>query len=72
MMPTFSSLVAPQVVVMTTYGARSNDRVGIIREQCLCYVQLWFFAEIGGSTRHGQKLSGVRIRSVYVHYSDDT
>ena len=30
MMTTLSSLVAPEVVVLTTYGATSNDKVGIM------------------------------------------
>ena len=30
MMPTLSSLVAPEVVVMTTSGATSDDKVGIM------------------------------------------
>ena len=30
MMPTLSSLVAPQVVIMTTCGATSDDKVGIM------------------------------------------
>ena len=30
MMPTLSSLVAPEVVIMTTYGATSDDKVGIM------------------------------------------
>ena len=36
-MQTFSSLVAPDVVVMTTYGDTSNDKYGIVmilRFQC--------------------------------------
>ena len=30
MMPTLSSLVAPEVVIKTTYGATNDDKVGIM------------------------------------------
>ena len=34
MMTTFPSLVAPEVVVMTTYGATNDDKVGIMTSVC--------------------------------------
>ena len=39
MMPTLPSLVAPQVVVMTTCGATSDDKVGIMMTQ---FLVTWF------------------------------
>ena len=30
MMPTLPSLVAPEVVILTTFGATSDDKVGIM------------------------------------------
>ena len=40
-MPTLSSLVAPQVVIMTTCGATSDDKVGIMTTQLLWPFYLW-------------------------------
>ena len=37
-MPTLSSLVAPQVVIMTTWGAASDNKVGIITALSLVYL----------------------------------
>ena len=46
MMPTLSSLVAPPVVIMTTDGATSYDKVSIMTArifQCTVIVILYFY-----------------------------
>ena len=53
MMPTLSSLVAPEVVITTTSGATSDDKVGIMTTLRFLWNQLQYNAEY----RHGMNLT---------------